>query len=114
MKDHIWVGLDVHVESLTAAILEGDREEAEVIKFSGDLNRARKLFRRLSERGPVRGCYEASGAGFVLHRRLKKDGFHCEVIAPSLIPRKPGDRRKCDRFGAVMLARLSTLRIDEL
>lgn len=106
MSDYIWVGLDVHVESVTAAILEGDRQEAEVIKLSGDLNRTRKLFRRLSERGSVRGCYEASGAGFVLHRRLKKDGFHCEVIAPSLIPRKPGDRRKCDRLDAVMLARL--------
>jgi len=54
----------------------------------------------------VRSCCEASGAGFVLHRRLKQDGFHCEVIAPSRIPRKPGDRRKCDRLDAVMLARL--------
>lgn len=106
MNDYIWVGLDVHVESITAAILEAEREEAEVIKLSGDLNGVRRLFRRVSERAPVRGCYEASGAGFVLHRRLKKDGFHCEVIAPSLIPRKPGDRRKCDRLDAVMLARL--------
>jgi transposase len=106
MSDYIWVGLDVHVESITAAVLEGDRQEAEVIKLSGDLHKVRRLMRRLSKKGPVRCCYEASGAGFVLHRRLKKDGFHCEVIAPSLIPRKPGDRRKCDRLDAVMLARL--------
>jgi transposase len=66
----------------------------------------RRLFRRLSKKGPVRACYEASGAGFVLHRVLTKDGFHCDVIAPSLIPRKPGDRRKTDRFDAVNLVRL--------
>mgnify|MGYP001815608018 CR=1 FL=1 len=98
MSDYIWVGLDVHVKSITAAILEGDSQEAEVVRLSGDLNKVRRLMRRLSEKGPVRACYEASGAGFVLHRRLKKDGFTCEVIAPSLIPRKPGDRRKCDRL----------------
>ncbi|MDH3215354.1 MAG: IS110 family transposase [Candidatus Krumholzibacteria bacterium] len=66
----------------------------------------RRLFRRLAKKGSVKACYEASGAGFVLHRVLAKDGFHCEVIAPSLIPRKPGDRRKTDRLDAVNLARL--------
>ena len=106
MSDYIWVGLDVHVESITAAILEGDSRDAEVVKLSGDLHKVRRLFRRLSQKGPIRSCYEASGAGFVLHRRLKQDGFHCEVIAPSLIPRKPGDRRKCDRLDAVMLVKL--------
>ena len=106
MSEYTWVGLDVHVESITAAILEGESRDAEVVKLSGDLHKVRRLFRRLSKKGPVRACYEASGAGFVLHRRLKQDGFHCEVIAPSLIPRKPGDRRKCDRLDAVMLAKL--------
>jgi transposase len=106
MSEYIWVGLDVHVESITAAILEGESDDVQVLKLSGDLNKVRRLFRRLSKRGPVRACYEASGAGFVLHRRLKQDGFHCEVIAPSLIPRKPGDRRKFDRLDALMLARL--------
>jgi transposase len=68
--------------------------------------KVRRLFRRLANRGPVRSCYEASGAGFVLQRVLADDGFHCEVIAPSLIPRRPGDRRKTDRLDAAMLARL--------
>ena len=68
--------------------------------------KVRRLFRRLADRGPVRSCYEASGSGFVLQRVLADDGFHCEVIAPSLIPRRPGDRRKTDRLDAVMLARL--------
>jgi transposase len=106
MSKYIWVGLDVHVDSITAAILEGDGEKAQVLKFSADLNKVRRLFRRLSKKGPVRSCYEASGAGFVLHRRLKQDGFHCEVIAPSLIPRKPEDRRKFDKHDAKMLAML--------
>ena len=52
MSDYIWVGLDVHVESITAAILEGDSQEAEVIKLSGDLNKVRRLMRRLSKKGP--------------------------------------------------------------
>lgn len=106
MNQYIWIGLDVHVESITAAILEGDRSEVEVVKLSSDLMKVRRLFRRLAKRGAVRACYEASGAGFVLHRVLARDGFDCQVIAPSLIPRKPGDRRKTDRLDAVMLASL--------
>lgn len=106
MSEYIWIGLDVHIESITAAILEGDQESPDVLKMSGDLMKVRRLFRRIAKKGTVRACYEASGAGFVLHRVLKRDGFHCEVIAPSLIPRKPGDRRKTDRIDAVMLARL--------
>ncbi len=96
MNKYTWIGLDVHKESITAAILEGDSQDPDVVKTSGDLTKVRRLFRRLSKNGPVRACYEASGAGFVLQRVLTRDGYHCEVIAPSLIPRKPGDRRKTD------------------
>jgi transposase len=106
MEKYIWVGLDVHLESITAAILEGDGNDAEVLALSGDLMKVRRLIRRLSDKGTVRSCYEASSAGFVLHRVLTRDGFHCEVIAPSLIPRKPGDHRKTDKLDAVMLAKL--------
>lgn len=106
MLHTIVVGLDVHADSITAAILRPESDIPEVIKLSGDLMQVRRLFRRLSEEGPVRSCYEASGAGFVLQRVLSADGFACEVIAPSLIPRKPGDHRKTDRLDAVMLARL--------
>lgn len=106
MNTTTFVGLDVHAESITAAILEGDNPHAEVITLSGDLMKVRQLFRRLTEKAPVRACYEASGAGFVLHRVLTDDGFHCDVIAPSLIPRKPGERRKTDRLDAIMLAKL--------
>jgi transposase len=106
MVQDIVVGLDVHAQSITAAILQGSTNEPEVITLPADLMKVRRLFRRLADRGPVRSCYEASGAGFVLQRVLTDDGFHCDVIAPSLIPRKPGDRRKTDRLDAVMLARL--------
>jgi transposase len=68
--------------------------------------RIRKLFRRLAEDGAIRSCYEASGARYVVQRVLTNDGFSCDVVAPSLIPRKPGERRKTDRLDAIMLARL--------
>jgi transposase len=106
MDQTIYVGLDVHASSITAAILPQQDQTAEVIDLSSDLMKVRRLFRRLANKGPVRACYEASGAGFVLQRVLARDGFHCEVIAPSLIPRKPGERRKTDRLDAIMLARL--------
>jgi transposase len=106
MNQYTWIGLDVHADSITAAILDGDDQHPQVLSLSGDLMKVRRLFRRLSKKAPVRACYEASGAGFVLHRVLADDGFHCDVIAPSLIPRKPGDHRKTDRLDAVMLARL--------
>jgi len=106
MTQSIWIGLDVHAESTTAAILVGDSKDAEIVTLPGDLTKIRRLFRRLEKQGAPRACYEASGAGFVLQRALAKDGFHCDVIAPSLIPRSPGDHRKTDRRDAVMLAKL--------
>jgi len=53
----------------------------------------------------VRACYEASGAGYVLHRALREWGYACEVIAPSLIPKRPGVQRKHDTYDASELAR---------
>lgn len=102
-----WVGLDVHKDSITAAIIHGDDSSTEVVAVPNDMNRVRRLFRRLEKRGgPIRSCYEAAGCGFTLWRRLNHDGFHCEVVAPSLIPKLPGDRRKTDRLDAIHLAKL--------
>jgi len=106
ITDTVWVGMDVHQDSITAAILQGDSDDPEIVRLPGDLNASRRLFRRLSQRGTPRACYEASGAGYVLQRALDHDGFWCEVIAPSLIPRWPGDHRKTDRLDAVRLVRL--------
>jgi len=102
----IWVGLDVHSASITAAILHDDSPEPEIVRLSGYLNATRKLFRKLAKDGVPRACYEASSAGYVLQRTLDHDGFRCEVIAPSLIPILPGDHRKTDRLDAAHLARM--------
>ncbi len=104
--DTIWVGLDVHQSSVTAAVLHEGSEKPQVVHLPGEVNAVRKLMRHLSKEGAPRSCYEASGAGYVLKRALDRDGFDCEVIAPSLIPRKPGDRRKTDRLDAIKLAEL--------
>lgn len=100
----VWVGMDVHQDSVTCAILFGQDSTPQIERLPGDLNAVRRMFRRLSEYGTPRSCYEASGAGYVLQRCLEHDGFHCEVIAPSLVPKRPGDRRKTDRLDAIHLA----------
>jgi transposase len=102
----VWVGLDVHQSRVTAAVLHEGSDRPHVVNLPGEVNAVRKLMRRLSKEGAPRSCYEASGAGYVLKRALDRDGFHCEVIAPSLIPRKPGDRGKTDRLDAVRLVEL--------
>jgi len=93
--------MDVHQDSVTAAVLVDGHSAPQVHHLGGDLREVRQLFRRLENLGTPRSCYEASGAGYVLQRKLTADGFHCEVIAPSLIPRRPGDRRKTDRLDAI-------------
>jgi hypothetical protein len=74
MTQSIWIGLDVHAESITAAILVGDARDAEIVTLPGDLTKVRRLFRRLEKQGTPRACYEASGAGFVLlhHHQLHR------------------------------------------
>ncbi len=103
----VFVGMDVHQDSVTVAVLpEGAKQCEEARTLTHDLGKIRKLFARLSKRGAVRACYEASGCGYVLQRALAKWGVACEVIAPSLIPQRPGDRRKTDNRDAAKLARL--------
>jgi hypothetical protein len=53
-----YVGLDVHAQSITAAILVANSQVPEVIQLSSDLMHVRRLFRRLADQGPVRACYE--------------------------------------------------------
>jgi len=103
----LYVGLDVHKESITIAVLpERAATPTRVDKLPHDLNTLRRYFARLAADGAIRACYEASGAGYVLERALRGWGYHCEVIAPSLIPQKPGHQRKHDRYDAKQLARL--------
>jgi transposase len=103
----MYVGMDVHKDTVMIAVLpEGAREPTLVKRMSHDPRGLRRLLDRLARQGEVHACYEASGAGYVLERKMRSWGHACEIVAPSLIPRRPGDRRKHDRKDAEELARL--------
>ncbi|MDQ8165734.1 MAG: IS110 family transposase [Gemmatimonadota bacterium] len=106
----IYLGLDVHKDSVTIAVLPaGAVAPTRVERLPNDLAKLRRFCERLGAPGEgteVRACYEASGAGYVLHRAFTSWGIHCDVIAPSLIPTKPGHQRKHDAYDAAQLARL--------
>jgi len=104
----VYVGLDVHKDTIVLAARKGDERsewllEATFVVEDG-LNKLIKCLKKLTKHGVVKCCYEASGAGFVIQRLLTDSGFECEVIASSLIPSKPGDKRKTDRLDARRLA----------
>lgn len=103
-----WVGIDAHKKTLAVAIL-GPKSGAEEFTIPNDERSVRKLVRRLDRdaRGEIRICYEAGTCGYALQRRLEASGkVVCDVIAPSLIPAKPGCRIKTDRRDAKKLAEL--------
>ena len=100
-------GMDVHKESVMVAVLEAEGAEPQrVERLPNELAKLERFFSKLARRGEVRACYEASGAGYVLHRDMTTWGHHCEIVAPSLIPIRPGERRKHDRRDAIQLARM--------
>ena len=104
-----YVGLDVHKDTIAVALAEagrGDdvREYGKIANTPTALNAlAAKLSRAGSE---LRFCYEAGPCGYGIQRQLTLAGHGCVVVAPSLIPRKPGDRIKTDRRDAINLAKL--------
>ncbi len=102
----IHLGLDVHKDSISVAVLEPGRETPEVDKIFNDEYSVRHLIGRFSEPRSLRACYEAGPTGYDLHRLLTSLGVPCEVVAPSLIPKDPGDRVKTDRRDCRRLARL--------
>jgi transposase len=105
----LYVGLDVHKDSIAVAYAPEDRG-AEVVSLGAIGTRQcdiDKLTRTLQSTGAtVVFVYEAGPCGYWLHRYLTRKGVSCHVVAPSLIPRKPGDRVKTDRRDAITLARL--------
>ena len=105
-KSVVYVGLDVHKDSIVIAVAYEGRKPAEKWKtIPYDGVRLQKALKMLLKPGQVlKVCYEAGPTGFGLYRRLQKAGIDCIVVAPSLVPGKPGDRVKTDRRDACKLA----------
>jgi transposase len=103
-----YLGLDVHKETIAVSI--APQNSTEVRRYGligGTLAAVDKLVQKLAQDSvELRVVYEAGPCGFVLCRHLRNQGIHCEVIAPSLIPKKASDRVKTDRRDADQLARL--------
>jgi transposase len=106
MTSVVYVGLDVHKDSITIAVAREGREAAETWKtIPYDGVRLRKALKVFVKDGQVlKVCYEAGPTGFGLCRRLREAGIDCIVVAPSLVPGKPGDRVKTDPRDARRLA----------
>jgi transposase len=103
----IYLGMDVHKDSITISVLpEGTKAPTRLERLANDLPKLKKWLDRLAREGELHACYEASGAGYVLHRALRDWGDACEVIAPSLIPKRSGVHRKHNERDAADLARL--------
>jgi transposase len=100
-----YLGLDVHAETICAAIAEPDGSVRELGTIRNRPEALRKLLTKLGEWASLRVCYEAGPTGYTTYWQLSALGIHCDVIAPSLIPTKAGDRVKTDRKDAVRLAR---------
>ena len=102
----IYVGMDVHKDSIVIALAGEGREQGETwqtIPYDGV--KLRKVLKSLIKNGEVlRVCYEAGPTGFGLCRSLRKAGIDCIVVAPSLVPSKSGDKVKTDRRDARKLA----------
>ena len=100
-----FVGLDVHADTIAVAIAEAGGEVRSLGIIPNRLESIRKMVGKLAPIGTLKCCYEAGPTGYVLYWQLTQLGVACEVIAPSLIPTKAGDRVKTDRRDAEKLAR---------
>lgn len=103
-----YVGLDSHAESTAIAIAEAGNAAPRFIGTVGTkFCELSKALGKLGKPSGLRIVYEAGPCGFAMVRQLRDAGYRCEVVAPSKIPRRPGDRVKTDRRDALMLAGLA-------
>jgi transposase len=103
-KNTRYLGLDVHAETITAAIAEGRQKVRSLGQFPNRPEAVRKFVEKLGNPNTLRVCYEAGPTGYALYWQLTRMDVECEVVAPSLIPKKSGDRIKTDRRDALKLA----------
>jgi transposase len=106
MKEKVrFLGLDVHAETIAVAVAEPDGSVRSLGTIANRAESIRKLVKKLGPVEHLKACYEAGPTGYVLYWQLAELGVACEVIAPTLVPMKPGDRVKTDRRDSERLAR---------
>ncbi len=106
-KKIAYVGIDYHSETLSLAVMvDGEKDFLSSLTMKNNDKNILKYLKKLSKEYEIKACYEASCNGYSFQRKMKKWGFHCDVIAPSLIPKKPGDKRKNDYRDARHLTQL--------
>lgn len=105
MSNVRFVGLDVHAETIAVAVAEADGEVRSLGVIPNRPEAIRQVVRKLGPPERLRACYEAGPTGYVIYWQLTQLGVACEVVAPTLVPVKAGDRVKTDRRDALKLAR---------
>jgi transposase len=103
-----YVGLDVHKRDIAVAMLVPGSSQPVEWTIANELRAVRRLARKLKREssGGIECAYEAGACGYTLQRQLRAEGISCRVVAPSLIPKKPGQHIKTDRRDARKLAEL--------
>jgi transposase len=104
MKSTPLIAFDQHAATTVAAVVLPGQQTPAVHRLASDTPTILRFVKRIARHGEVRCCYEAGPCGFELQRALTQQQSACEVIAPALIPRRPGDRVKTDRRDAGQLA----------